>query len=161
MNSKQRKGKLKSIKESACWEATQFVFPSVLSGLDDCYYCSNIIVSLLFELCAKFSLWLQERSKVGACCRETDSICLTEKIPVNHQIIFFDLNFFWQHAPWNYLSGFCSEFFDLSCRSISLKLFYLYCSVFPRFCPRLSFHSFANLKLAFSLQKLVGNQEKQ
>src|SRR4051812_47249892 len=48
-------------KISACWEATQFVFPSVLSGLDDCYYCSNIIVSLLFKLYAKFSLRLQER----------------------------------------------------------------------------------------------------
>src|SRR4051812_29648075 len=37
---------LKGVKESACWEATQFVFPSVLSCIDDCYYCSNIIVSL-------------------------------------------------------------------------------------------------------------------
>src|SRR3954470_13067663 len=35
-----------------------FSFCSVLSGLDDCYYCSNIIVSLLFKLCAKFSLEL-------------------------------------------------------------------------------------------------------
>src|SRR4051812_27595265 len=33
-------------KESACWEATQFVFPSIFSGLDICYYGSNIIVSL-------------------------------------------------------------------------------------------------------------------
>ena len=38
-----------------------FCFCSVLSGLDDCYYCSNIIVSLLFMLCAKFSVRLQER----------------------------------------------------------------------------------------------------
>src|ERR1041385_3698754 len=65
-----------------------FCFCSVLSGLDDCYYCSNIIVSLLFKLCAKFSLRLQERSKVGACCPETDSVCLTEKFSINHQIIF-------------------------------------------------------------------------
>ena len=75
-------------KKSACWEATKFVFPSVLSGLDDCYYCSNIIVSLLFKLCAKFSLWLQERSNVGACCPETDSVYLTEKFEINHHIIF-------------------------------------------------------------------------
>src|SRR3954468_21083690 len=47
---------LKGVKESACWEATQFVFPSVFSGVDDCYYCSNIIVSLLFKLYAKFSI---------------------------------------------------------------------------------------------------------
>src|SRR3954467_12667711 len=69
-----------------------FCFSSVLSGLNDCYYCSNIIVSLLFKLCAKFSLRLRERSKVGACCPETDHVCLTEKIEINHQIIF-DLNF--------------------------------------------------------------------
>src|SRR4051812_44684186 len=43
-------------KKSACWEATQFVFPSVFSGLDVFYYCSNIIVSLFFKLCAKFIL---------------------------------------------------------------------------------------------------------
>ena len=92
-------------------------FPSVLSGLDDCYYCSNIIVSLLFKLCAKFSLWLQKRSKVGACCPETDFVCLTEKIPINHQIIFLIWNF-WQYAPYNYILGVCYEFFYLCCRSI-------------------------------------------
>ena len=27
-------------------------------------------------------------SKVGTCCPETDSVCLTEKIGINHQIIF-------------------------------------------------------------------------
>ena len=71
-----------------------FWFCSVLSGLDDCYYCSNIIVSLLFKLCAKFNLGLQERSKVGACCLETDSVCLTEKFAINHQIIFLIWNLF-------------------------------------------------------------------
>ena len=65
-----------------------FFFCSVLSGFDDCYYCSNIIVSLFFKLCAKFSLRLHEISKVGACCPETDSVCLTEKFAINHQIIF-------------------------------------------------------------------------
>ena len=65
-----------------------FCFCSGLSGLDDCYYCSNIIVSLLFKLFAKFSLRLQERSKVVACCPETDYVCLTEKFEINYQIIF-------------------------------------------------------------------------
>ena len=65
-----------------------FSFSFVLSSLDDCYYCRNIIVSLIFKLCAKFSLRLQERSKVGACCPETDSVFLTEKFAINHQIIF-------------------------------------------------------------------------
>ena len=44
--------------------AVLFFFCSVLSGLDDCYYCSNIIVSLLFKLCAKFSLRLQKGQKL-------------------------------------------------------------------------------------------------
>ena len=70
-----------------------FLFSSVLSGHDDCYYGSNIIVSLIFKLCAKFSLRLQARSKVGACCPETDSVCLTEKFEINHQIIFLTLIF--------------------------------------------------------------------
>ena len=140
--------------------ATQFVFPSVLSGLDDCYYYSNIIVSLLFKFCAKFSLRLQERSKVGTCCQETDYVCLTEKIGINHQIIFL-IWIFLQHAPYNYLSGLCSKFFYLSCRSTSKKFFSLCCSVFLSFCPYLSFHSFANLKLTFCLQKLLGRQDKQ
>ena len=73
--------------DNPCYLYFKFVL-SVLSGLDVCYYCSNIIVSLLFKLCAKFSLRLQERSKVGACCPETDSVCLTEKFSINHQIIF-------------------------------------------------------------------------
>ena len=32
-----------------------FCFCSVLSGLDDCYYCSNIIVSFFFKLCANLA----------------------------------------------------------------------------------------------------------
>ena len=79
---------LKGVKESACSEATQFVFPSVLSCLDDCYYCSDIIVSFFFKICAKLSLRKLVSSKVGACCRETDSVFLTEKFAINHQIIF-------------------------------------------------------------------------
>src|ERR1043165_4454149 len=74
--------------DNPCYLYFQFVL-SVLSGLDDFYYCSNIIVYLLFKLCAKFSLRLQERSKVGACCPETDSVCLTEKLSINNHIIFF------------------------------------------------------------------------
>ena len=134
----------------------QFVL-YVLSGLDVCYDCSNIIVSLLFKLCAKFSLRLQERSKVGACCPETDSVCLTEKFAINHQIIFF-ISIFSQHAPYNYLLGVRSKFFDLSCRSISKKSPFICCYVFHRFYPCLFFRSFANLKLALSLQKILGNQ---
>ena len=65
-----------------------FCFFSVLIGIDDCYYFSNIIVSLFFKLCAKFSLRVHESSKVGACCPETDSVFLMRKFAINHQIIF-------------------------------------------------------------------------
>src|SRR3954462_12338531 len=99
--------------DNPCYLYFQFVL-SIISGLDVCYYCSNIIVSLLFKHCAKISLRLQERSKVGACCPETDSVCLTEKFAINYQIIFLILIFL-LNAPYNYLSGICSEFFDLSC----------------------------------------------
>ena len=71
-----------------------FCFCSVLSGLDDFYYCSNIIVSLLFKFCAKFSLRLQERSKVGTCCPEIDSVCLMGKNWNKSPDHLFDLNFF-------------------------------------------------------------------
>src|SRR4051812_29822739 len=76
---------------------------------------------------------------------------ILDKSPHN----IFHLNFC-QYAPYNYLSGVCSEFFYLSCRSASKKFFSLCCSVFLSFCPCLSFHSFANLKLAFSLKKTFG-----
>ena len=71
---------LKCIKESAYWEATQNVFTFSFSGLDACYYCSNIIVSLFSSFVPSFSLRLQESSKVVTCCPETDSVCLTEKL---------------------------------------------------------------------------------
>src|SRR4051812_46239374 len=45
--------------------------------------------------------------------------------------------------------------------SASKKFFSLCCYVFLSFCPRFSFRGFANLKLSFSLQKLLGRQEKQ
>src|ERR1041384_8136816 len=135
-----------------------FFFCSVLSGLDDCYYCINIIVSLFFKLCAKFSLRLHESSKVGACCPENRLCLLDGKIRDKSPDHIFDLNFFGQYAPYNFLSGLCSEFFDLSCKSASKKFFSLYCSVFLSFCPCFSFLSFANLQLAFSLQKLLGRQ---
>ena len=36
----------------------------------------------------------KKRPKVLTWCRETNSVCLTEKIAINHQIVFFDLNVF-------------------------------------------------------------------
>src|SRR4051812_38103233 len=73
----------------------------------------------------------------------------------------FDLNFFWQYATYNFLSGICSEFFDLSSVSAHKKFFPLCYPVFLSFCPCFYFSSFAILKLYFSLQNPLGRQEKQ
>src|SRR3954471_19760976 len=69
--------------------------------------------------------------------------------------------FFPQRALYNCISGVCSEFFDWSCRSAPKKSFTACWSVFHRFCTVLPFLRFASLKLAYSLQKLYGNLEKQ
>ena len=66
-----------------------------------------------------------------------------------------------QRALYNCETSVCSEFFDLSCSSAPKKFFATCCSVFHRFCHVLSLLTFANLKLAFSLQKRFGNLEKQ
>jgi hypothetical protein len=49
----------------------------------------------------------------------------------------------------------------LSCRSAPKKLFTACWSVFHWFCHVLLLLSFANLKLAFSLQNLFGSLENQ
>src|SRR3954465_15899162 len=68
---------------------------------------------------------------------------------------------FTQYVLYNYETSVCSEFFYLSCRSAPKKFFTICCSVFHRFCHVLSLLTFANLKLAFSLQKLFGTLDKQ
>src|SRR4051812_41627115 len=99
--------------------------------------------------------------KVVTCCPE-NRFCPRDgknhgKIPVH----LFELNVFKQRALYNNGTFVCSEFFDLSCRSIPKKSFTTCWSVFHRFCPVFPFLHFANLKLSFSLQKLFGNLEKQ
>src|SRR4051812_29399266 len=131
----------KRFREAAHNKFRFFCFCSVLSGLDDCYYCSNIIVSLLFKLCAKCSLRLQEIAKVRACCSEKDFVCLTEKFTINHQIIFL-ICIFLKHDPYNFLSSFCSKFIYLCCRSAYKKFFSLCCPIFLSFCPCFPFGSF-------------------
>src|ERR1041384_2175621 len=71
-----------------------FCFCSVLSGLDDCYYCSNIIVSLFFKLCAKFSLRVLESSKSWSLLSRNRFCLLDEKIRDKSPDHLFDLNFF-------------------------------------------------------------------
>src|ERR1041384_5661774 len=126
-----------------------FCFSSVLSGLDDCYYCSNIIVCLLFKLCAKFSLRFQERSKVGTCCPETDYVCLIEK---SYQLPSCDLV-----TSLALLSSFGRETSLVKItgpRSIFTLLF----------APSIYFHlllSFALLSLALILCKRQGRRNRQ
>src|ERR1041385_5715546 len=74
---------------------------------------------------------------------------------------FFRAEIFTQNALYNCETFVCSEFFVLSCRSAPKKFFTTCFSVFHRFCHVLYFLTFANVKLAFSLQKLFGNLEKQ
>ena len=73
----------------------------------------------------------------------------------------FWAEFFTHHALYNCETFVCSEFFYLSCRSTPKKFSTTCCSVFHRFCHVLSLFTFANLKLAFYLQKLFGNLGKQ
>src|ERR1041385_5220284 len=99
--------------------------------------------------------------KVVTCCPE-NRFCPRDgknhrKLPVH----LFKLNFFYTACSKNHGTFVCSEFFDLSCRSTPKKFFTTCCSVFHRFCHVLSLLTFANLKLAFSLQKPFGNLEKQ
>ena len=58
--------------------------------LVDLMFVTTVATSLYlyFKLCAKFSLWLQENSKLVTSCPEPDYVCLREKILVNHRIMF-------------------------------------------------------------------------
>ena len=145
----------KRFREAARNEFRFFFFCSVISGLDDFYYCSNIIVSLLFKLCSKFSLRLQERSKVGACCSETDSVCLTEKFAINHQIIYL---------MWIFLKA-CSIqldfrrlfkvfWFDLQKYLEKIPLYLLFC--FSQLLPRFFISQFCNPSACFFFAKIFG-----
>ena len=95
-----------------------------------------------------FSLRLQQSSKVMTCCPETDSVCLTEKFTIDHQIIFLIWIFFTvcsiQLAFWHLFLVF---WFEL--HKYPKKLFTACWSVFHWFCHVLFFLRFANCKLAF------------
>src|ERR1041385_3954317 len=86
-------------------------------------------------------------------------LSLDRKIRIKSPDHLFDLNFFGKRALYNCETFVCSEFFDLSCRSAPKKFSTTCCSVFHRFCHVLPRFTFANLKLAFSLQKLFGTRE--
>ena len=83
-----------------------------------------------------------------------------EKFAINNQIIFFSWIFLTAcsiQLPFRHL--FRVFWFEL--QKCLEKNFSLFCSVFLNFCPCFSFRSFANLRLAFSLKKLLDRQLKQ
>src|SRR4051812_40702829 len=100
-------------------------------------------------------------AKVVTCCPEKRFYLRDGENRIKSPVHLFELNFFTQSALYNCGTFVCSEFFDLSCRSTPKKFSTTCCSVFHRFGHVLSLLTFANLKLAFSLQKLFGNLDKQ
>ena len=136
------------------------MFTFSFSGLDVCYYCSNIIVSLFFSFVPSLASDCKKVQKLWRAVQKTDSV-LGQKNSNKITRSSFWSEFFLQGALYNWLSGVCSEFFYLSCRSAPKKLFTTCWSFFHRLCPVLPFLRFANLELAFSLQKPFGNLEKQ
>ena len=88
-------------------------------------------------------------------------LSLDRKIRIKSPDHLFGLNFFHSVLYTIVFRASVLSFFDWSCRSAPKKSFTTCCSVFHRFCPVLPFPHFANLELAFSLQKPFGNLEKQ
>ena len=136
----------------------KFYFAFVVSWY--CYYSSIIIVSLLFSFVPSVASDCKKVQKLWRAVQKTASV-LGKKNSNKISRSSFWSEFFWQRALYNWLSSVCFDFFDLSCRSAPKKLFTTCWSVFHRFCPVLPFLRFANLELAFSLQKPFGNLEKQ
>ena len=135
-------------------------FLSVFSGLDVCYYCSIIIVSLLSNFVPGIASDFKKIQKLWHVVQKIETFSpLEEFLKITTLSFWFEL--FWKCAPYNWLPWVCFEFIDLNCRSAPKKLFTTCCSVFHRFCLVLPFLGFANLKLAFSLQIFFGNPEKQ
>src|ERR1041384_2535283 len=99
--------------------------------------------------------------KVVTCCPENRFCPRDGKNHRKISVHLFELNFL--HSVLYTITelSYVLSFFYLSCRSTPKKFFTTCCSVFHRFCHVLSLLTFANLKLAFYLQKLFGNLEKQ
>ena len=116
------------------------------------YYSSIIIVSFLFSSVPSLAADCKKVQKLWHVVQKTDSV-LGQKNSNKITRSSFWSEVFWQRALYNWLSSVCSELFYLSCRSAPKKIFTTCWSVFHRFCPVLPFLRFANLELAFSLQK--------
>ena len=107
-----------------------------------CYYSSIIIVSLLFSFVPSLASDCKKVQKLLRVVQETDSV-LGQKNSYKITRSSFWSEVLLQHALYNCLSGICSEFFDLSCRSVPEIIIYyllvcfsqiLSCFAFPSFC---------------------------
>src|ERR1041385_9502897 len=99
--------------------------------------------------------------KVVTCCPENRFCPRDGKNHRKIQVHLFEMNFLHNVLYTITELLFVLRFFYLSCISTPKKFFTTCCSVFHRFCHVLSLLTFANLKLAFSLEKPFGNLEKQ
>src|SRR4051812_45888068 len=99
-------------------------------------------------------------AKVVTCCPEKRFCLLDGKYRNKSPVHLFELNFL-HNVLYTIVKLRMFLVFYLSCRSSPKKFSTTCCFVFHIFCHVLSFLSFANLKLDFSLQKPFGNLEKQ
>jgi hypothetical protein len=88
-------------------------------------------------------------------------LSLDRKIRIKSPDHLFDLNFFDSMLHTIEFRASVLSFLIRVAEVPLKKFFTTCCSVFHRFCHVLSLLNFANLKLAFSLQKLFGTLEKQ
>ena len=124
------------------------------------YYCSIIIVSLFSSFVPSLASDGKRSQKLWHVVQKTETFAPSQKSLKITRSYFLSKFFDSMLHTIGYLPSVLS-FFDLSCRSAPKKLLTTRWSVFHRICHILCFLSFANLKLAFSLQKVFGNLEKQ
>ena len=84
----------KRFREATRNEFRFFCFSSVLSGLDDCYYCSNIIYLYFSSFVPSPSLIWWGKQKLWHAVQKPDYVCLISKIFKNHQFIFLSWSFY-------------------------------------------------------------------
>ena len=153
---------LKGIKESA------FGRQPTMNKILFCFCCVLMFVTTVASsLYLYFSALCQVQPLIARKFKSCDVLSrkqilsLDRKIRIKSPDHLFGLNFFDSVLYIIVFRASVLSFFDLSCRSIPNRSITTCCSVFHRFCPVLPFLHFANLELAFSLQKPFGNLEKQ
>src|ERR1041385_3601971 len=99
--------------------------------------------------------------KVVTCCPENRFCPRDGKNQNKSPVHLFELNFLHNVIYTITKLSYVLSFFIRVAEVPLKKFFTTCCSVFHRFCHVLSLLTFANLRLAFSVQKPFGNLEKQ